>query len=192
MVKIQKEIRFENDCNAIVDYDELRKAIKWYSDKPQQAIKHIYIHGKYPAVSIFGEKIHVHRLLMMYWLNSEIPSEYCVHHINENRLDSRKENLTLLLNSVHVSLHNKGTQPSEKAVRHIISMNKNRKGKRQPYKRKDISKEKVAEMLKDGYSINKIANEFECDWGTIKARVKDIHENPELLKDQLRKVNRKK
>ena len=82
MVKEQKKIDFINDCNAIVDYEELEKAVLWYSEKTTVSKKHIYLHGMYPAVTIASEKIHIHRLLMMYWLNSKIPSEFSVHHIN--------------------------------------------------------------------------------------------------------------
>ena len=34
MVKSQKRIEFINDCNCIVDYNELEKAIIWYQQKP--------------------------------------------------------------------------------------------------------------------------------------------------------------
>lgn len=64
IIKEQKKIEFINDCNCIVDYDELRKAIIWYQNKPTARIKHIYIHQKYPAVSIHNKKIHIHRLLI--------------------------------------------------------------------------------------------------------------------------------
>ncbi len=33
-IKIQKKIKFKNSCNCIVDYEELEKAIAWYSDNP--------------------------------------------------------------------------------------------------------------------------------------------------------------
>ena len=96
IIKIQKPIKFNNTCNCIVDYDELEKAILWYSNKPVKSIKKIYIHAKYPAVTINRDKIHVHRLLMSYWLKAEIPSDFYVHHINENKLDARKENLAII------------------------------------------------------------------------------------------------
>ena len=100
-VKKQKKINFVNDCEAIVDYKELENAILWYSDSPVTSVKHIYMHGKYPAVSIGKDKIHIHRLLMMYWLDSKIPTEFSVHHIDENRLNASKNNLSVVLNSVH-------------------------------------------------------------------------------------------
>ena len=149
-VKKQKKINFVNDCEAIVDYKELENAILWYSDSPVTSVKHIYMHGKYPAVSIGKDKIHIHRLLMMYWLDSKIPTEFSVHHIDENRLNASKNNLSVVLNSDHNH-------------------------------RKDVSISDVKELLDKGYSINKIAKELDCDWSTVKAREKDIFDNPELL-----------
>ena len=52
IVKSQKRIEFINDCNCIVDYNELEKAIIWYQQKPTSRLRHIYLHGKYPAISI--------------------------------------------------------------------------------------------------------------------------------------------
>lgn len=66
IVKEQKKLEFINDCHCIVDYAELEKAINWYSDKPTARLKHIYMHGNYPAVSIYKEKIHIHT-------SSEVP-----------------------------------------------------------------------------------------------------------------------
>lgn len=113
-VKIQKKIEFNNTCNCIVDYNELENAILWYIEKPVQSIKKIYIHGNYPAITINREKIHIHRLLMEYWLKTDIPRNFYVHHINENKLDARKENLALIFMTTHQSKHNKGKVISQK------------------------------------------------------------------------------
>ena len=43
IVKFQKKIEFINDCNCIVDYEELEKAMLWYQDKPTSRLKHIYM-----------------------------------------------------------------------------------------------------------------------------------------------------
>ena len=87
-VKRQAKIDFSNECECLVDYSELEKAILWYQKKPSLSRKKIYLHGHYPAVSIHNEKIHIHRLLMQYWLKTRIPFEYSVHHLNENKLDA--------------------------------------------------------------------------------------------------------
>lgn len=66
-VKEQKQIKFINDCNAIVDYIELEKAILWCAKNPVTSIKHIYMHGKYPAVSISREKIQDSQIEEVMW-----------------------------------------------------------------------------------------------------------------------------
>lgn len=176
-VKTQKRIEFNNECDCIVDYYELENAILWYQKKPSLGKKKIYLHGCYPAVSIHNEKIHVHRLLMQYWLRTRIPFEYSVHHLNENKLDARKENLSLILNKAHNSSHNKGRVFSESHKKKISMANHNRKGMKMK-KRILIPLEELKIFLEKGKSINWIALHYGCDWSTVKAR---IHKNPELL-----------
>ena len=113
IVKKQKQIQFINDCNCIVDYNELEKAILWFQEKPTCRLKHIYIHMKYPCVSIHNTKIHIHRLLMMYWNDVRtLDTKIYVHHINGNKLDCSKTNLTFITDKEHQSLHNKGKKLS--------------------------------------------------------------------------------
>lgn len=162
-VKKQTKIEFINECKCLVDFCELEKAILWYQQKPTLGRKTIYLHGHYPAVSIHNEKVHVHRLLMQYWLRTKLPFEYSVHHLNENKLDARKENLSLILNKAH--------------KRKIAKANHNRKGMKMK-KRVLIPKEELKVFVKEGKSINWIAQHYGCDWSTVKAR---IYENPELL-----------
>jgi hypothetical protein len=90
----------------VVDEGELIKAILWYSSKPIARVKTVYVYGKYPAVSIYNEKIHIHRLLMMYWLNRKLSSEEYVHHKDENRLNALRRNLEIVGQSKHQSQHN--------------------------------------------------------------------------------------
>ena len=184
MVKNQRKIEFINNCCAVVDYDELEKAILWYSCKPTISKKHIFMYGNYPAVSIGKDKIHIHRLMMMYWLDCKIPREFSVHHINENKLDSRKENLAVVLNSSHISKHGKGKTVSDKVRNRMIAYNHTRKGTRQPFHRADVSYLDVKKMLDKGYSLNKIAKTLRCDWSTVKARAEDLKNNPELLESE--------
>ncbi len=182
MLKIQMPIRFINDCNALVDCNELSAAAIWYAESPILSVKHIYMHGKYPAISIGKKKIHIHRLLMMYWLHAEIPIQYFVHHVDGNRLNATKENLSLVYSSTHQSLHNKGKIISDEQKAKIITFNHNRKGKRGKYK-VNVTAAQVYDLKSQGYSFNKISHILNLDWGCVKQRYEDfIHDNPELLK----------
>jgi hypothetical protein len=71
-LKIQKPIEIINSCGAIFDETELKKAIIWFSDVPVIRFKKVYMHGCYPAVSIGKTKLHIHRLLMMYWSGDKL------------------------------------------------------------------------------------------------------------------------
>jgi len=120
IVKKQKPIEFINQCNCLVDYGELKKAIIWYSDKPTARLKSIYLHGNknhsYPAVSIYEKKIHVHRLLMMYWLNRILDASEYVHHKDENTLNAFRENLQVMKAKEHPVHHLKGRKQSSEIV----------------------------------------------------------------------------
>ena len=181
----QKRIKFINDCNCLVDYTELEKAIIWYQDKTISRLKHIYMHGKYPAVTINKEKIHIHRLLMSYWLNTKLPRNFYVHHINENKLDARKENLSVIFGTTHQSRHNIEKKINDSQKEKIIISNHKRKGLKKGIIKKEITYKKIWELYLKGYSINKISKELKYDWGQVKLRLKEIYDNPELLKEEL-------
>ena len=108
IVNEQRKVKLVNCCNAIYAENELINAALWYSDKPICSTKKIVLRRDYPSICIYDKKISIHRLLMMYWLQEEIPDGYIVHHINENKLDARKENLALVPFTTHQHYHNAG------------------------------------------------------------------------------------
>lgn len=179
-VKTQKEISFVNECGCVFDEKDLADAILWYQTSPTHSKKKVYMHGRYPAVSVGNIKIHVHRLLMQYWLGMKLPFYASVHHINENKLDSRKENLSVVINTAHNSNHNKGRIFKEEHRKKLGEANKRRKGMKIK-KQHNIPSCQLRDLLKYGFSINYIAQLYKCDWNTVKAR---IYENPELLEDK--------
>ena len=143
------------------------------------------MHGEYPAVSIIKDKIHIHRLLMMYWIGTDLPKCYFVHHIDGNKLNATKENLSLVFNSKHQSYHNKGKTITNEHKESIRKFNHSQKGKRRKYKVK-ISAEQVYNLKLQGYSFNKISQTLGLDWECVKQRYEDfIHDNPELLKEEI-------
>lgn len=183
IIKTQRPINFINTCKCIVDYKELEKAIIWYSTYPVASTKKIYLHGNYPAISIHKNKIHVHRLLMSYWMNAKIPTDFFVHHINGNKLDNRKENLSIVYITTHQRSHNKGKVISDRQKQIISENNKKRKGSKIGITKKGITYQKIWDLYKSGYSINKISIELDYDWGQVKTRLNEIYQNPELLKE---------
>lgn len=181
IVKTQKPIKFINTCDCIVHYEELEQAILWYQDKPTARLKKIYLYGRYPAVSIHDKKVHIHRLLMMYWLdNKNLPKNIHVHHENAHILDCTKSNLKCYFEPEHLSFHNAGKTITSEHRLKISIAGRRRKGMRIK-KRLNIPIEKIKQFLEQGKSINYIAKHFNCDWTTIKSR---IHQNPELIEEK--------
>jgi hypothetical protein len=181
MIKTQKEIEFINSCNCIVDYELLKKAMFWYCSKPLYSKRVIYIHSNYPAISIYDEKIHIHRLLMMYKLQSDIDTNYYVHHIDGNKLNADIDNLELIDSKKHQSYHNKEKKLTKEHRKKISEANRKRKGIKL---KKRVDMPRLSEYIKQGLSINQIAQIYGCSWDTVRRR---IYENKELLEEECQK-----
>jgi hypothetical protein len=180
MVKVQRKINFVNKCGCIVDCSLLEKAIlKKANGFIVVSKKSIFSFGEYAAMSIGKNKYHVHRLLCEYF-NGDIPKEYHVHHIDGNKFNNTISNLQLILDVKHTIQHNKGRPCSDSARNSLIKYNRAKKGTRQPFKRKDVTYQSVQKLLQAGYSVNKISHSLKADWETIKSRINDIRDNPEL------------
>lgn len=185
--KIQQPLNFNNKCNCIVDYELLEKAMLWYSGGTLKSDKVIYMHGSYPAVSIYHEKIHVHRLLAIYKNKSAIAKEIHAHHKDGDKLNASIDNIELVHGALHLSQHNKGRVLSKEHKAKIAEAGKKRVGIK--LKRKYIiPDEDLSNFLKEGWSIRKIAIHYGCDWSVVKQRINEmgnsIYQNPELLTPQ--------
>lgn len=184
MIKEQKKIRFINDCNTKVDVDLLEQAVIWYAGSPVASIKHIYKHGNYAAVSIFKQKIHIHRLIGLFLMKEKSCKDH-FHHKNGDKMDNRIENIERINPSVHISRHQKGRTISDFQRERIIETNHLRKGSRSKHHRKDVTSEMVYKMRSEGMSFNQISLMFNLDWSCVKQRYNDfIYDNPELLEEE--------
>ena len=182
IINKQKPIEFNSPHEVLFDRDDLKKAILWYSDKPVCRLKHVYLHGKYYAVSIYENKIHIHRLLMMYWEKRDLQRNEHVHHINGNKFNNLRKNLKIVDESEHISLHNKGRKFSDEHRMRISLSNKRRKGVKLSRKY-NFNKSDLIDIYRGRISVNKIAEKYGCDWSTVDRHYKEfIFDNPELCK----------
>ena len=174
----QNKIKFINKCNCLVDYTLLEDAMVWYSgSNTLMSTRVIYMHGVYPAVSIYNEKIHVHRIIAMFKEKTKIVSSIHAHHKDGNKLNASYDNIELISANSHLSHHNKGRKFTEEHKKKISNANRKRAGMK--LKRKyNIPISEISKMINEGLSIRKIAIHYGCDWSVIKLR---INENPELL-----------
>lgn len=170
--KKQQPLTFNNKCNCIVDYDLLERAMLWYigESKTLMSNRVIYLHGKYPAVSIYDEKVHVHRLIAMYLKRSKIDFSIHAHHKDGNKLNSSEENIELIDASDHLSMHNKGKKLSNEHRIKISEAGKRRSGIKM-VRKYNIPISELREKLNNKWSIRKIAAHYGCDWSVIKQRV---------------------
>ena len=173
--KMQKDITFINDCNCIVDFELLKNAILWYQSDNTKSIKHIYMHGNYPAITIYKEKIHIHRLIKSYIEQRKLDKTEFVHHKDGNKLNANIDNLEIIKDYKHQSLHNKGKILTNEHKEKISKANHKRLGMKM---KKHVEMKELPKLLKQKWSINKIAKFYKCDWSTVKNR---IYENPDLL-----------
>jgi hypothetical protein len=156
-----------------VDYALLEKAMKWYAKGSLFKERKIYLHGRYPAVAIYNEKIHVHRLICMYISGGKLPANLHVHHKDGNRLNSSVQNLEITPASLHISSHQKGRKASAETKLKISEAGRKRKGL--VLKRKyTISLEDIRAILSKKSTISFVAKKYGCDRSVIKQRLTEL------------------
>lgn len=114
-INYQRPISIENTCSAIYDEQILKEAIFWFTRRPIAQKKKVFMHGKYPAVSIGNYKLHIHRLICEHISGPLRRSDY-VHHIDGNKLNNLTENLQIMDASEHQRMTNKGRKQSPEHV----------------------------------------------------------------------------
>ena len=120
IIKSDSATRFRNEAKAQFNADDLRGAITWFAHKSVAPTKKIFMYGRYPAVSIYDTKIHIHRLLMMFWEERDLESGEYVHHIDGNPLNALRHNLEINGASEHQgNIHRGKKQTPEHIAKRI-------------------------------------------------------------------------
>ena len=161
-------MRFINDCNCIVDYSILEKAItdecKRRNVVPKEVYK-IYLWRGYPGISIKHDKVSIHRIIGKYMVGYDLPSNIVVHHIDGNKLNNKISNLQVMKSELHTKEHN--------IVQYVSTDYMSGYGNRMKniISRTDVTREKVVELRKRGFTISGIAKELHCGYNTVCRRL---------------------
>lgn len=162
---------FVNECNCIVDYDTLLKAIK-----KKCKSKNCYMHDKYrivlrnnyPSICINRERYYVHSLIgeQKY---GYVRKGYVIHHKDKNKLNAHEDNLELLTAKRHLKNHSKDR--IGKDFRSAEGKKRSLDSAKEARTRKDVSIEKINELLESGLTFPEIARELNCGTNTVKRRI---------------------
>lgn len=171
---LEKQIsknHFKNECDCIVDYEMLYKAID-NKCKSENCYLHneyrIVLRNGYPAVCINRQRYYVH-ILIGDIIYGKIRKGYVIHHKNKNKLNAMPDNLELMTNLKHLQIHGnerKGIDlRSEKGKANSLNAAK------EATTRKDVTVEKVSQLRNKGLTIPEIAKELNCGINTVNRRL---------------------
>lgn len=161
-------MEFVNECGCITDYSVLEKAIIEECNRrnvtPKSHYK-IYMHRGYAGISIKHNKVSVHRILGKYMVGYDLPPNIVVHHIDGNKLNNEISNLQVMKSELHTKEHN--------IVQYVSADYMKGYGNRMKsiISRTDVTREKVTELHKRGFTISGIAKELHCGYNTVCRRL---------------------
>lgn len=128
MLKIQRPIRFKNECGVIVNESLLERAMIWYAlkkfGKPICSIKPITMQDRYPSVKIQEERARIHRIIGCYLKQRILRRDEHVHHKDANVLNALASNLKVMDGRKHLRLAQIGRKQSPELIirRTVASM----------------------------------------------------------------------
>ena len=155
---------FINECGCIFDEDLLAKAVDKYCKRNNVYCndKHrIILHNAYPTIVISRKHLYIHDLIRAYLYHTR--KDFVVHHADFNKLNNSVENLMYITRSRHTKIHStylwKEVEAGDKKI------------KRNPSIRKDISNDDIKRMRKEGIPVAEMARILNCHHNTIYQRL---------------------
>lgn len=123
-----------------------------------------------------------HRVEMEKYIGRKLRKEEIVHHVNENRLDNRIENLKIMTPGEHSRLHMTGFKVSAETIEKLkkIRAGTNQKECHQQWK-SEITEESIQLALANHRTQKEAAAYLGIDRGTLMARLK-YYQNQEVVK----------
>jgi len=86
---------------------KVNRKMRWPYKEKIMINKYIYVYNPTHPNTIWTRKLYIakHRLIMEQYLWRYLTDNEIVHHLNEDTLDNRLENLEIMTNSEHMILH---------------------------------------------------------------------------------------
>ena len=161
-------MEFINQCNCIVDYSALEKAIIEECSRRNitpNSCSRIYIYRGYAGISIKHDKVSVHRMLGKYMVGYDFPSNIVVHHSDGKKLNNKISNLQVMKSELHAKDHN--------IVQYVSADYMKGYGNRMKsiISRTDVKETEVIKLRKKGFTISEIAKELNCGYNTVCRRL---------------------
>lgn len=162
---------FINECGCICDTDALIVSIINKCKKQNKQVKDCYrimLRNGYPSVCIAHNRYYVHRLV---WegVHGVLEEEQIIHHKDQNKLNNNINNLECLTNEQHSQLH--GAARKDLDLRSESGKWRSVESAAKKRYRREITKEKIVSMQKQGLTIGEIAKKLNCGKNTICRRL---------------------
>lgn len=156
-----------NECNCIVDSDLLIKLIQNKCIGLNKPFKPPYRitaqENGYARICIAHHWFRVHRLIGEY-LHGDLGNNH-IHHKDSNKLNNDINNLELLTPSEHAE--------ETYAVQYVSREHLKSYGSRMRniIRRNDVTKEKIEQLLKQGYTKTEVSKLLKCGTNTVFRRL---------------------
>ena len=95
------------------------RGANWHGGRKKNKKGHVLVMRKGHPMADSAGYVMEHRLIMAEYLGRPLEKNEVVHHLNGVKDDNRIENLKLMTNSEHSSLHHKGAKREGEALKNI-------------------------------------------------------------------------